>query len=90
MSPSQIAVHTFTNQPWSIHECIENYARAEIGGISVWRETIADEDLKQVRKHLDDSGLAPVSLGSPRHARHDRQVGLSCLAGHDLTRKVAP
>lgn len=62
MTPSQLAVHTFTNQPWSIHECIENYARAEIGGISIWRETIAEQDLKKVRKHLDDSGLIPVSL----------------------------
>lgn len=62
MSPSQLAVHTFTNQPWSIHECIENYARAGIGGVSVWRETIAGQDLKKVRKHLDDSGLTPVSL----------------------------
>ena len=62
MTPSQLAVHTFTNQPWSIHECIENYARAEIGGISIWRETIAEQHLKKVRKHLDDSGLTPVSL----------------------------
>ena len=62
MSPSQLAVHTFTNQPWSIHECIENYARAEIGGISMWRETLAGQDLKKVRKHLADSGLTPVSL----------------------------
>lgn len=62
MTPSQLAVHTFTNQPWSIHECIENYARAEIGGISVWRETIAGQDLIKVRQHLDDSGLTPVSL----------------------------
>ena len=62
MSPSQLAVHTFTNQPWSIHECIENYARAEIGGISIWRETLAGQDLKKVRKHLADSGLTPVSL----------------------------
>lgn len=62
MTPSQLAVHTYTNQPWSIHECIENYARAEIGGISIWRETIAGQDLKKVRKHLDDSGLIPVSL----------------------------
>lgn len=62
MSPSQLAVHTFTNQPWSIHECIENYARAEIGGISIWRETIAGQDLRKVRKHLADSGLTPVSL----------------------------
>jgi len=62
MTPSQLAVHTFTNQPWSIHECIENYARAEIGGISIWRETLAGQDLKKVRKHLADSGLTPVSL----------------------------
>ena len=62
MSPSQLAIHTFTNQPWSIYECIENYARAEIGGISIWRETLAGQDLKKVRKHLADSGLTPVSL----------------------------
>lgn len=62
MSPSQLAVHTFTNQPWSIHECIENYARAEIRGISVWRETIAGYNLKKVRKRLEDSGITPVSL----------------------------
>ncbi len=62
MSPSKLAVHTFTNQPWSISECIENYARAEIGGISIWREAIAGQDLQKVKKHLCDSGLTPVSL----------------------------
>lgn len=62
MSPSGLAIHTFTNQPWSIRECIENYARAGIGGISVWRETVAGEDLKSVSRHLRDSGLTPVSL----------------------------
>jgi len=62
MLPDQLAIHTFTNQPWSIHECIENYARAGIGGISVWRETIAGQDLKKVRTHLSDSGLDPVCL----------------------------
>ena len=62
MLPSELAVHTFTNQPWSIHECIENYSRAGIGGISIWRETVAGQDLKKVRTHLTDSGLTPVSL----------------------------
>ena len=62
MSPSGLAIHTFTNQPWSIRECIENYARAGIGGISIWRETVAGEDLKSVHKQLRDSGLTPVSL----------------------------
>lgn len=62
MSPEQLAIHTFTNKPWSIHECIENYARRGIGGISVWRETVAGEDLAAVRRRLDDSGLKKVSL----------------------------
>ena len=62
MLPGQLAIHTFTNQPWSIHECIENYARAGIGGISVWRETVAGQDLKKIRTHLSDSGLNPVCL----------------------------
>lgn len=62
MNPNQLALHTFTNKPWSIHECLENYSRRGIGGISIWRETIAGHDLGKVRKHLDDSGLTPVSL----------------------------
>lgn len=62
MTPDRLAIHTFTNKPWTIDECIENYARRGIGGISIWRETIAGHDLKRVRKRLDDSGLVPVSL----------------------------
>ena len=62
MLPSQLAIHTFTNKPWAIGECIENYARAGIGGISIWRETVAGQDLKKVAAHLSDSGLTPVSL----------------------------
>lgn len=62
MDPSRLAIHTFTTKPWSIYECIENYARAGIGGISIWRETIAGCDLAKVRKHLDDSGLQKISL----------------------------
>ena len=62
MTPNQLAIHTFTNQPWSVSECIENYARAGIGGISIWRETVVGENLKKVRKQIVDSGLKPVSL----------------------------
>ena len=62
MTPNQLAIHTFTNQPWSVSECIENYARAGIGGISIWRETVVGENLKKVRKQIADSGLKPVSL----------------------------
>jgi len=62
MSPDQLAIHTFTTKPWNFRECVENYARKGIGGISVWRETIAGIDLADARRQLDDSGLTPVSL----------------------------
>ncbi len=58
----RLAIHTFTTKPWSLAECIENYARQGIGGISIWRETLAGCDLPAVRRHLADAGLKPVSL----------------------------
>lgn len=54
-------MHTFTTKPWSMSECIENYARRGIGGISVWRETIEGLDLAAVKKEMDDAGLKPVA-----------------------------
>jgi sugar phosphate isomerase/epimerase len=62
MTPDRLAIHTFTNKPWSIHECLENYARRGIGGVSIWRETVAGQDLAKVKRHLADTGLTPVSL----------------------------
>ena len=61
MSYQNVALHTFTNKPWSISECIENYARRGIGGISIWKETVADQNLKKVRQQYTDAGLTPVS-----------------------------
>ena len=50
MSYPELALHTFTTKPWSMRECVENYARRGIGGISVWRETIEGEDLGKVKR----------------------------------------
>jgi len=61
MNYPELALHTFTTKPWSMTECIENYARRGIGGISVWRETIAGLDLAKVKKQIDDAGLKPVA-----------------------------
>ncbi|MGE9267468.1 MAG: sugar phosphate isomerase/epimerase family protein [Verrucomicrobiales bacterium] len=58
----RLALHTFTNKPWSITECVEAYARRGIGGISIWRETVEGEDLCAVRKLVADAGLEGVSL----------------------------
>lgn len=61
MDYPELALHTFTNRPWSMAECIEHYARRGIGGISVWRETIKGLDLAQVKRQMDDAGLKPVA-----------------------------
>ena len=57
-----LAIHTYTNKPWSFEECVENYARAGISGISIWRETIGDRDPKSCARVLRNAGLTPVSL----------------------------
>ncbi len=56
-----MALHTMTTKQWSIDACIENYARRGLGGISIWRETVAGKSLPRVRKALIDSGLKGVS-----------------------------
>ena len=61
MTYPELAVHTFTTKPWTMAECIENYARRGIGGISVWRETIEGLNLRMVKKQMDDAGLKPVA-----------------------------
>lgn len=58
----KLCLHTFTNKPWSIDECIEHYARAGIGGITLWRETIDGHDLQKVNRHINDAGLTAVSI----------------------------
>lgn len=91
---SRLAIHTYTNKPWSIHECIEHYARKGIGGISIWRETIAGCELDKVRKHLGDAGVQPVSLvrggfftGSTKEDRQRAiETNLEALAECDALR----
>ncbi|MEM9346865.1 MAG: sugar phosphate isomerase/epimerase family protein [Planctomycetota bacterium] len=59
---SKCAIHTFTNKPWSLAECCAKYAAAGVGGVSVWRNTVAPEEggvgVSESAKILADSGLA--------------------------------
>lgn len=62
MSYPDLALHTVTTKSWSISECIEQYARYGIGGISIWRSAVEGEDLCSVQKHVKDAGLTGISL----------------------------
>lgn len=59
---SRLAVHTMTNKPWSLAECLEGYARAGIGGISVWRNVIEPLGAEKAGEMIRASGITPVSL----------------------------
>jgi sugar phosphate isomerase/epimerase len=51
-----------TNKPWSLAECCSRYASAGVGGVSVWRNTVAPEEggvgLDEAVKIVKGSGLA--------------------------------
>jgi sugar phosphate isomerase/epimerase len=63
---SRLAIHTMTNKPWSLRQCIDGYAVHGIGGISVWRNVITpaeggvtpDEGARMLR----DAGLVVPAL----------------------------
>lgn len=57
----KLAVHTFTNKPWSLKECIEGYGAAGIPGITVWRNVIHDVGLEEATRMLKDSDLEVVA-----------------------------
>jgi len=56
------AIHTITTKPWSLEDCIEKYARAGVGGITLWRDKLIGKELSQVRQQITDAGLATVAL----------------------------
>jgi sugar phosphate isomerase/epimerase len=59
---SRLCLHTMTTRPWTIEECIRNYAGTGIHGITVWRNVLENKNLKTVKTLLDDSGMHVVSL----------------------------
>ncbi len=59
---SRCAVHTMTNKPWSLRECIDAYAAVGIRGISVWRNVIEPIGVKQAGRMLCDAGMHVPAL----------------------------
>lgn len=59
---SKLCVHTLTNRPWNLEECVKNYAAAGIHGITIWRNVLENQNLQEARKLLDDHRMKVVSL----------------------------
>ncbi len=59
---SKLCVHTITTKPWKIDQSVEEFGKAGIGGISVWRDTLEGRDIAQTGDMIRANGLEIVSL----------------------------
>jgi sugar phosphate isomerase/epimerase len=59
---SRLCIHTITTKPWGLIEATTAYARAGVGGITVWRDALTPLGIKESAKVLANSGLKIVSL----------------------------
>ena len=59
---SQLCIHTITTKPWNIEEAAKNFSAEGVKGITVWRDALANRDIRQTGQLLRDHGLEIVSL----------------------------
>ena len=59
---SRLCIHTITTKPWSLREATDQYARAGVAGITVWRQALEPFGIAESTRILGDSGLEVVSL----------------------------
>lgn len=59
---SRLCIHTITTKPWSLDECIGNFSKAGVKGITIWRQNLAGNNPADVKKRVADSGMKVVSL----------------------------
>ena len=59
---SKLCVHTLTTKPWNLRQCAENYSAAGIHGITIWRNVLENQNLKEAKTFLDDFGMNVVSV----------------------------
>jgi sugar phosphate isomerase/epimerase len=59
---SRLAVHTMTHKSWTLAQCCEAYAKAGLGGISVWRNVIEPVGVQEASRIVKASGLKVPAL----------------------------
>ncbi len=58
----RLCVHTITTKTLSIEECLVQFPKRGVTGITIWRQAIEGRDLNTVRRQTADAGLEIVSL----------------------------
>ena len=58
----RLCVHTITTKPLSLEECLVEFPKRGVSGITIWRQALEGRDLGAVAKQTRDAGLEVVSL----------------------------
>ena len=59
---SRLCVHTITTKPLNLDQCLAEYPKRGIGGITIWRQALEGRDLGAVKRQVAGSGMELVSL----------------------------
>jgi sugar phosphate isomerase/epimerase len=59
---SRLCLHTQTNRPWDLKQCLAESSKAGIYWISVWRHLLEGISVRDARRLIDDHGMNVVSL----------------------------
>lgn len=59
---NKLCIHTITNKPWTLDQCLINYEKAGVKGISIWRNVLENQNLSSIKRRVADAGLETVSL----------------------------
>jgi sugar phosphate isomerase/epimerase len=59
---SKLCVHTLTTKPWDLKQCVENYSSTGIYGITIWRNVLEGQNLKEAKTLLNDYGMNVISI----------------------------
>ena len=58
----RLCVHTITTKPLSIEECLIEFPKRGVSGITIWRQALEGRDLGTVKRQTAESGMEVVSL----------------------------
>lgn len=58
----RLCVHTITTKPLSLEECLVEFPRRGISGITLWRQALEGRDLEAVARQTREAGMDVVSL----------------------------
>lgn len=59
---SQLCLHTITTKPWTLDQCLLNYEKVGVKGISIWRNVLENQNLSTIKARVKNAGLETVSL----------------------------